>query len=410
MSNLEWGRAISQRLEELAGITDVPGQITRLYLSPAHGRAAELVASWMRDAGLAVEFTPLGDVVGRLQGAEPNAKRLLLASHIDSVRNAGKFDGTLGVIAAIELARRFHVEGKRLPFTLEVIAFGDEEGVRFPTSLSGSRAVAGKHNPDILNEKDQRGVTRRDALKTFGAPETPVERMRRNPGDTLGYVEVHIEQGPVLEARNLPLGVVTAINGCSRGSVVVKGWAGHAGTVPMALRKDALAAAAEMVLAVERIARADPDIVATVGQLGVPGGAINTVPGRVEFTLDIRSSEDSKRHKAVADIGAACLAIAEKRGVSAEVEMPYDVPAAICDAALSDALAQSIARCGFEPLRLASGAGHDAMSFRDALPFTMLFVRCKGGVSHNPAEYASIEDIDAAARTLADFVDHLVGR
>ncbi|MBN9063882.1 MAG: allantoate amidohydrolase [Rhizobiales bacterium] len=405
MTDHPFGSAIVARLDELATITDVPGQITRLYLSPAHRRAATLVESWMRDAGMTTQLSPLGDVIGRYEGENAGAPALIIGSHIDSVRDAGRFDGTLGVATAIEIVRRLHRDKRRLPFAIEVAAFGDEEGVRFPTSLAGSRAMAGVFDEKTLDETDRDGVLRRDALKAFGCPQTGVAAMKRSRDATIGYVEVHIEQGPVLEAKGLALGVVTAINGCSRGSVVVTGEAGHAGTVPMPLRRDALAASSEMILAIERLGSTHPDLVATVGQITVPGGAINTVPGRVEFSLDARAPDDARRHALVADIRAACASIAARRNVSIEIAMPYDIPAAPCDPSLSHALAQAVARCGHEALTLPSGAGHDAMSFRGALPFTMLFVRCREGVSHNPAEFASVEDIDAGARALADFVD-----
>ena len=401
------GAAIAARLDTLAAISDSADGLTRLYLSPAHKRAANLVADWMRDAGMRVELDAIGNIVGRYNGAAAGAPALLLASHIDTVRNAGRFDGNLGVVTAIEIVRQLHALGRRLPFAIEVVAFGDEEGVRFPSSLGGSRALAGTANPAILEETDTEGVTRRAALKGFGCPELPLESLARQPEKYIGYVEVHIEQGPVLEARGLPLGIVSAINGASRGLVVVTGRAGHAGTVPMDLRADALTAAAAMALAIEARARAEPDLVATVGQLTVTGGAVNTVPGRVEFTLDCRAPDDRSRKAALADIRAAIAAIADERRVTACLTVAYDAPAAPCDPGVSQALAQAAARCGYAAPSLPSGAGHDAMAFKDVLPFAMLFVRCKGGVSHNPAEFASIADMSAAAHVLADFVEHL---
>ena len=404
MQFTDFGVAIGERLDALAALTDTPGEITRLYLSPAHKRAADLVASWMREAGMSVTLDAIGNVVGRYAGKAPDAPALLLASHIDTVRNAGRYDGNLGVVTAIEIVRRLHAEGRRLPIALETVAFGDEEGVRFASSLGGSRALAGTLDPEILEETDEGGVTRRAALAAFGCPALALSGLARRRQDYVGFIEVHIEQGPVLEAQGVPLGIVSAISGASRGTVVVTGQAGHAGTAPMHMRRDALTAAAAMALAVEARGRASPQLVATVGQFSVSGGAVNTVPGRVTFTLDVRAPDDQSRHAALADMRAAIAAIAAERGVAAEVSLVYDAPAAACDARLSGLLAQAAARCGFAAPSLPSGAGHDAMAFRNVLPFAMLFVRCKGGVSHNPAEYASPADIDAAARVLADCV------
>ena len=381
MSEPSFGSAIQARLDELARTTDSPGEITRLYLGAAHRRAADLVMNWMRDAGMDAHITPLGDVMGIYAGSAPKARRLIIGSHIDSVRNAGRYDGTLEVVTGIEIVRRLNAAGRRAPFAIEVIAFGDEEGVRFATALTGSRAMAGALIRRFSAETDEDDVSRRQALKQFGCPDTPIREMKRSADDTIGYLEVHIEQGPVLEAEDLAVGVVTAINGCTRGSVTVTGLAGHAGTVPMSLRRDALTAAAEMALAVESAAKQHSDTVGTVGSLRVPGGAINTVPGRVEFTLDVRASDDMRRRDTMAGIEAACRHIATKRGVGVDVRTPYDVPAARCDDNLSNALARSIGRVGGEAFRLASGAGHDAMSFRNVLPFAMLFVRCRSGIS-----------------------------
>lgn len=407
MKSSDPGEAIAVRLDTLAAISDSADGLTRLYLGPAHKRAANLVAGWMRDTGMRVELDAIGNIVGRYDGIAAGAPALLLASHIDTVRDAGRFDGSLGVVTALEIVRQLHAQGLRLRFAIEVVAFGDEEGVRFASSLGGSRALAGTVNPAILDEADTEGITRRAALKAFGCPESPLASLARQRENYIGYVEVHIEQGPVLETISQPLGIVSAINGASRGLVVVTGRAGHAGTVPMELRADALTAAAAMALAIEARARATPELVATVGQFTVTGGAINTVPGRVEFTLDVRAPDDRSRKAAVTDIRAAIAAIAHERHVSAYLTAAYDAPAAACDPALSQALAQAAARCGYAAPSLASGAGHDAMAFKDALPFAMLFVRCKSGVSHNPAEFASTADMGAAARVLADFVANL---
>lgn len=402
----EFGREIDARLRELASLSDAPDGITRVYLSPAHRRAVDLVAGWMREAGMTVRFTELGDVIGRYDGATADAPALWLGSHIDSVANAGAFDGTLGVATAIAVVADLNTSGKRLPYAIEVIAFGDEEG-RFPTTLTGSRGLAGRFDKAWLDERDAQGVSRRDALKAFGCDPAKIVAGKPDTKSVLGYIEVHIEQGPVLEAQGRPLAVVTAINGASRGSITITGTSGHAGTVPMTMRRDTLAAAAEMILAVEARGRTSSQLVATVGRVGVPNAAVNTVAGETTISLDVRSPDDAERKRAVADVETACRAIAKRRDVTMRMEMPYDAPASACDAHLIETLEAAIGEVGAEPRRMGSGAGHDAMSFRDIVPFAMLFVRCKGGISHNPAEFASTADIGIAAAALRAALDGL---
>jgi len=401
------GQAIADRLVELAAISDEPGRLTRLYLGPAHRKAAELVASWMREAGMTARIDAVGNVVGRYRPRDGGALTLMLGSHIDTVREAGRFDGPLGVVTAIEVVKAAAKSGKRFPFAIEVIAFGDEEGVRFSSTLGGAKALAGRFDVKALDEVGEDGVSRRQALVAFGCDPSRISEEALSPDRALGYVEVHIEQGPVLEQEGLPVGIVTAIDGVTRGAVEVDGVAGHAGTVPMSMRKDALAAAAEMLLAIEAWARSRSNLVATVGKLEVPGSAANTIPGRVRFTLDIRSPSDQERINAVGDIGQSVGAIARRRGVTARLLLGHEAPAAVCDERLSDQLAQVVESFGVTPRRLPSGAGHDAMAFDRIIPFAMLFVRCRGGVSHNPAEFASPGDIDVAARVLSTFLDRI---
>ncbi len=401
-----FGPAIVARIDQLAAITDEPGKLTRLYLNPAHRHAVAVAMQWMRDAGMSVHLDATGSVIGRYEASAIDAPALLLGSHLDSVRDAGRFDGTLGVLAAIAVVERLHASGKRMPFAIEVVAFGDEEGVRFASTLGGSRALAGLFDAKLLDELDGDGISRRRALEDFGCDPGAIAAAARPR--VLGYVELHIEQGPVLEAEALPVGVVTAINGANRGSVTVKGVGGHAGTVPMAMRRDALSASAEMILAIERRAAAEADLVATVGRLEVANGATNTVPGVVSFTLDVRHPADARRQAAVREIEVDIRAIAQTRGVEATVAMTYDAPAATCDPALTRALADSIGRHGLPVRAMPSGAGHDGMAFRGRIPFAMLFVRCRGGISHNPAEFAATDDIEIAARVLEDFVAHFV--
>ena len=391
------------RLKKLNEASDAEGALTRLTLSPAHARAAGMVKRWMEAAGLAVRLDAVGNVVGRREAAMPDARTLIIGSHIDTVRNAGSFDGNLGVILGIEACA--HVMDKPLPYAIEVVAFGDEEGVRFPTSLTGSRALAGTFDPASLSSVDEKGVSRRDALLAFGCDPSRAQDEARDPARTLGYIELHIEQGPVLEINKLALGLVTAINGGSRGEITIEGAAGHAGTLPMNMRKDALAAAAEIVLAIEQIGKSGAELVATVGRIEVPNGAVNVVPGRTRLSVDVRSPRDEERMRALADIRAAITRIATARGVKADLNITYDMPAAPCDKTLSTAFARSFERCDHPLFRLASGAGHDAMSFRERIPQAMVFVRCRGGVSHGPDEYAAPADIAAALAVLEDFLE-----
>lgn len=403
------GGTVMRRLEELARFSaEADGALTRLYLTPEHKAAALRVMDWMREAGMAAEIDAAGNVVGRYAGASPGAPTLLLGSHIDTVRNAGRYDGNLGVVVAIEAVAALHARGERLPFAVEVIAFGDEEGVRFPVTLTGSRAVAGILDPAALDAEDAEGISVREALRRFGCDPAAIPRVARRREDVLGYLEVHIEQGPVLEAEGLPVGVVTAVAGASRFTVEIAGVAGHAGTVPMALRKDALAAAAEMVLLVERVADETPDLVATVGRIEALPGAVNVIPSAARFTIDIRSPDDATRHAAVARLREGMEAASRRRGVGLRLDRSYDEAAAVCAPELVEQLEAAVARAaGLRPRRLPSGAGHDGLAMIALCPIGMLFVRCAGGVSHNPAESITTEDAEVAARVLLDVLRHL---
>ena len=407
MSGLAYGPALMARLDELAGFSDDPDRLTRLYLSPAHRRAMGQVAAWMEEAGMSARIDAVGNVVGRYEARRPGAPAVLIGSHIDTVIDAGRYDGALGVLAGIAAVGALHRAGERLPVALEVVAFGDEEGVRFPTTLTGSRALAGTLDPGALAARDGEGTSLREALAAAGCDGDALAGCARRAEDTLAYLEVHIEQGPVLEAENLPLGVVTAINGATRWRVAVRGEAGHSGTVPMALRRDALAAAAEMVLAVEREGRAVADLVATVGQLEVSPGAVNVVPGEVRFSIDVRAPSNAAREATLAVLEATFAAIAERRGVALAIERYHDAAAVACEPALIEQLAAAVGRAGVAPRLLPSGAGHDAMALASLCPIAMLFVRCERGISHNPAEAISAPDADVAVRVLLDFLRHI---
>jgi allantoate deiminase len=398
------GSPMMRRLDELALCSSEPDALTRLYLTPEHRAAAVLVLGWMRGAGMAAAIDAAGNVVGRYEGRVIGARALLIGSHIDTVRNAGKYDGAFGVIAGIEAVARLHASGERLDFAIEVIAFGDEEGVRFPATLTGSRAIAGTLDPAVLDGEDAAGISLRAALEAFGCEPAAIAAVARRRADVIAYIELHIEQGPVLESEGLAVGVVTAINGASRLSVTLGGQAGHAGTVPMGLRRDAAAAMAEMVLAVERLAGGIAACVATVGRVEVLPGAVNVIPATARFSIDLRHPDDDVRRDALARLHGEMAAIAARRGVDLAVRTDYDVAAAVCAADLIAALAESVRRVGLAPRRLPSGAGHDGLAIASLCPIAMLFLRCRGGISHHPAEAILAEDADLAVRVLDDFL------
>ena len=394
---------IMERCDALARHSELEGGLTRTFLSPQNRAANELVLGWMREAGMQASVDPIGNVVGRYEGEKRPC--LMLGSHLDTVRDAGRYDGMLGVISAIECVAALNERKKRLPFAIEVIGFGDEEGVRFGTTMLGSRAIAGALDPAVLKTTDAAGISIEDALRSFGLDPARVREVARRKDDVLAYAELHIEQGPVLEAEGLPVGVVTAINGFSRLRVTLQGEAGHAGTVPMNLRRDALAAAAECVLAIEHIARADPELVGTVGRIEAKPGAINVIPGEVQFTIDFRAPRDELRAQAVRSAKTEVEAIAKKRRVACRIEMLQELGVAKCAPWLMAQLERAVAAEGIAVRKLPSGAGHDGMALKNIADIAMLFVRCKGGISHNPAESITAADAAVGARTLLRFIE-----
>jgi hydantoinase/carbamoylase family amidase len=408
---LHFGTEIVLRAEQLAGHSDDPDGLTVAYLTRAHQTAGAEIAGWMIGAGMQVRIDAVGNVIGRYAAGKADAPVLLAGSHYDTVRHGGRFDGRLGILTPIVVAQHLHERGERLPFHFDVVAFAEEEGLRFRTSFLGASALIGQFDFEWLDETDADGVTMREAMCAAGLPgtEEAIAACAIDPRQLLGYLEVHIEQGPVLLQRGLPLGVVTSIAGGVRQRVVVTGIASHAGTTPMPMRRDALVAAANMVLAVQRRC-ADPRdaaraLVGTVGTIGVPQGAANVVPGRCEFSLDVRAADDGTRDAAVADLQAEFTAIAARCGVQVEVEQIMRVPCAACSPALIQRLAECIEAAGVPVFHLASGAGHDAMMMARITDAAMLFVRCgDGGISHNPRETMSAEDADLAARVLLDFL------
>lgn len=391
---------IQARLDALAAISAEAGAITRLYLTPEQARASALVMGWMREAGLDARIDAAGNVIGRIEGTEANAPALVIGSHLDTVRDAGRYDGPLGVVAGIACVEALVQAGVRLPFAIEVVGFADEEGTRFSTALIGSRAFAGTFDPDKLACPDSQGVTIGQALRAAGFDPERFHEAARSPSEILAYLELHIEQGPALERAGLPVGLVTAISGATRFAVSLEGEAGHAGTVAMDGRRDALAGAAACILAVEARCRGEAGLVGTVGSLTAAPGAVNVIPGRVGFSLDLRAPDDGQRRAAVADIEAAWMAIAAERGLTLTRRMTHDAPSVPCDPALMERIEAAIAGKGYPVFRLPSGAGHDGMAVVALAPVAMIFVRCRGGISHNPAEFASLDDIEAGAGIL----------
>jgi allantoate deiminase/N-carbamoyl-L-amino-acid hydrolase len=416
------GDAIIAMAEELASFSEDSDTLTCSYLTPSHRATAARIRDFMMAAGLATHIDAVGNVVGVLAGGPeggpagapagaPNPKRVLTGSHYDTVINAGKYDGRLGILLPIAVAGSLRRSGTKLPYALEIIAFAEEEGVRFKSTFLGSRAVAGRFDLRDLGSVDAGGCTLSEVIRAAGHDVAAIPAIARDPAQVACFVEVHIEQGPVLLESGLAVGVVTQITGSVRSAVTVQGLSGHAGTVPMTLRRDAAAAAAEMVLAVESRCRELPGLVGTVGKLEVPGGAVNVIPGRCEFTIDIRSASDALRDAAAADIGTRIGEIAARRRVEVEHRRFLQAASVPCAQALQDAWAASIERItGHPALRLPSGAGHDAMMMASLTDIGMLFVRCgNDGISHHPDETLSAADADVAARVFQDFLLHFEG-
>jgi allantoate deiminase len=357
----------------------------------------------MEAVGMVTRRDAIGNLIGRL--GDGNGRTLLVGSHLDTVHDAGRYDGMLGVLVAIASLGRLRDQERLLPYGVEVLAFADEEGVRYGTGYLGSTVVAGCFDSSNLERRDSAGVPLAEAVRAFGGDPERLAGARREPGDLIGYFEVHIEQGPVLEAAGVPLGVVGAIAGQSRVRIAFTGQAGHAGTVPMGLRRDALCAAAEFVSAVEAVARDHDGAVATVGELEVQDGASNVIPGRVVLSLDVRHSADSLRESVGTQLFERADAIAGARALVLEWDVVQETRAVDCSRDLTELVAEAVAASGHPVVRLASGAGHDAVTLSTITPIAMLFVRCAGGVSHNPAESVTTEDVAAAIDVTTKFLE-----
>ena len=404
------GARICERCDALARLSEDSNGLTRIFLSREQRAANQLVLGWMREAGMSARLDAIGNVVGRYEGQVAGAPCLMLGSHLDTVRNAGRYDGMLGVVSAIDCVHVLNVRGTRLPFAVEVVGFADEEGVRFGSTLLGSRAVAGEFDPKLLEARDKDGLSMREALVAFGLDPDRIPDAARRREDLLGYAELHIEQGPVLESEGLPVGVVTAINGANRFLIEIEGMAGHAGTVPMNLRRDALAAASECVLAIESRCGREPELVGTVGKLEAGPGATNVIPGQVRFTIDLRAPSDEQRRRATADIEREIRSICARRGVEVEIRPTHEGKTAACAEWLQQQIGSAIEAEGLEARRLPSGAGHDGMALVDLVDIGMLFVRCKAGISHNPLEAIAVADADLSARVFLRFIERFEPR
>ena len=404
---LQFGHTIMAWSETIAAWSDAESGLTCAYMTDAHRKTAAQLATWMRAAGMQVEIDAVGNVVGRYLSNLPDAKTLLTGSHYDTVRNGGKYDGREGILLPIAIVKDLHERGEKLPFHLEIIAFSEEEGVRFKSTFLGSNAIIGQFDLALLDQTDADGVTMREALTGAGHDVSRIGAIARKPSDVLGFVEVHIEQGPVLLQRDLPVGIVTSIAGSCRYLVDLTGVASHAGTTPMTMRKDAAAAAAEIVLVVEQRCAQAPALVGTVGQLQVPNGSVNVIPGACQLSLDIRAADDATRDAAVADIVAAIEALCQRRSIGLRLTQTVSAAAVPCAPWLMRQLAAATARAGVEVFELGSGAGHDAMALARLTDVGMLFTRCgNDGISHNPLETMTADDAEVSAQILLDFLRH----
>lgn len=396
-ARLEAAARVMARADELAAISETPDALTRVYLSAQHLQANQRVAEWMRQAGMLVWQDSVGNICGRYEAVQEGAPAVLLGSHLDTVRNAGRYDGMLGVLTAIEVVQSLHQQGLRLAQAIEIVGFCDEEGTRFGITLLGSRGLTGSWPAHWLSQTDAEGVSVAQAMVNAGLDPQRIPQAARDAAAFSSYLELHIEQGPCLEQAGLALGVVEAINGARRLNCRFTGEAGHAGTVPMSHRKDALAAAAEWMIAVESTTQQQGgNLVATVGNMRVLPGAVNVIPGEVSLSLDIRGPQDAPLDALLNELLAMAQAIAARRHLQFSAEEFYRIAATPCNQKLQTLLADAVQVVQGETLSLPSGAGHDAIAMAERWPVGMLFVRCKGGISHHPAESVQVEDVALA--------------
>ena len=405
----DWQEKLAQHSEP--GYAE-KGQLTVTYLTDAHRACAQRISHWMRDCGFdEVEIDAVGNVVGRYHPAQAGAKYLLTGSHYDTVRNGGKYDGRLGIFVPMACVRELHRQGKRLPFGIEVVGFAEEEGQRYKATFLGSGALIGDFKPEWLEQKDVDGITMREAMQHAGLCIDDIPKIRRDAAQYLGFIEVHIEQGPVLNELDLPLGVVTSINGGVRYVCEMYGTASHAGTTPMDRRHDAGLGVAELGLYMEQRARQDGDSVATIGMLQVPNGSINVIPGRCLFSMDLRAPTDAQRDAMVQDVLAKLEEIARRRGLQYKTELAMQAAAAPSAPDWQLRWEKAVAALGVPVFRMPSGAGHDAMKLHEIMPQAMLFTRgLNGGISHNPRESTTSDDMQLAVEAFSHVLQQLAAQ
>lgn len=409
MTSIELAADVVRWCRRLATLTETPGETRRTFLSPPMRDVHDALATWMGRVGMDVHIDAAGNLRGIYPAALSTAPRvagrpLFIGSHLDTVPNAGAFDGVLGVVLGIALVEQ--LEGRRFPFAIEIVGFSDEEGVRFGVPFIGSRALAGRVDGILLSRRDEARKTLEDVIRDFGLDPARIPDAQA-PDDSLGYLEFHIEQGPILESLNLPVAVVDVIAGQSRADVRFTGLAGHAGTTPMTLRRDALAAAAAWIGEVEREAMATSGLVATVGRIAVEPGAANVIAGRCELSLDVRHPVDEVRTDAVKRLRSTAQDIAGRRGLDVIWDPRLDQPSVRLDAGLASMLDGALETAGFRAHRMTSGAGHDAMIMASRMPAGMVFLRCAQGISHHPAEAVREDDVAAALDVGLRFLDAL---
>ena len=398
---------IMAHINELASFSEDAQGITRLFGTPAFLQGSHTVLAWMKAAGLDSRIDHIGNVRGRLASANVHAKTLVIASHIDTVRNAGKFDGPLGVLMGLDILTHIIQLRIALPFHIELIAFSDEEGVRYHTTYLGSKVVTGSFEPDLLQKKDDAGITLQEAIIQMNGDPNRLKTDAIAPEEWLGYFEIHIEQGPVLYERGIPVAIVTAIAGQKRAEISFTGIAGHAGTVPMQMRHDALCCAAAFILETEKLAL-NRSIVATIGKLQISHAASNTIPGLVTCSLDLRSADETMGAAAYEELYNTCITICNKRNIKLNWNLVQQTAPVVCNAALNALLAQSVKECGYPLVEMPCGAGHDAVAVSSVSPVAMLFVRCFKGISHNPGEDVELKDIAAAIKVSDNFIQQLI--
>ncbi len=399
----DWGARAESLLNYLSTCSEPGPGVTRPPFTPEHRAAIDLLQAQMETLGLTIRLDDAGTLIGRCEGP-PGSKTLLMGSHQDSVREGGAYDGIMGIVLPLMTLAKLRSERIDLPFSVEVLAFADEEGVRFPTALIGSRAMAGTFDASVLSMADPRGVTLQHAMEAFGLNPERIGTLARDPGDVFGFVETHIEQGPVLEHADEAIGVVTAICGIERHQIEVIGETGHAGTLPMTDRRDALVGAAAAVGEVDRLGQSSPDLRATVGAFDVEPNVVNAVPRRVRMTAEFRSPDDQTRRNAGKSLHSFARELATRRNLTIKAQRTYSQVAQPCDIDLSGCLVGTATGLGAQGLALHSGATHDASAMADLCPIAMLFVRCRDGVSHKPEEFASADDMGLAISALAGFL------